>query len=87
MTEIEWEDAPRKGNEKYPPLLRAIKGEQLASSSHREQWAKLTAFENANTARDLADRLKRKHDEFNFITRTIDNETIVYARLKEGVTE
>jgi len=88
MSDIEWaEDGQlQKRNMKYGPLLKTIKGEQLASSRHRGMWARIAEFANDASARDTAYRLVKAHDEFDFVSRKDGNVTAVYARLKEGVT-
>jgi hypothetical protein len=86
MRKIEYVDDPTPGNAKYPQLLAQIKGEQLASTRHRGMWALIGEFNNEGTARDLAYRLGRTHDEFTFSSRKGEEGTTrVYAQLKEGV--
>lgn len=87
---IEWvnEDEVAVGVAKYPQLLATIKAEQLASTVHRGKWAKLATYEVEGSARDATNRLKKAHEDFDFISRkNDDNTTSVYARLKEGVDE
>jgi len=86
MSGIEYVDDPSPGNAKYPQLLAQIKGEQLASTRHRDMWALVAEFDNEGSARDLAYRLGRTHDEFTFAGRKGPNGmTRVYAQLKEGI--
>jgi hypothetical protein len=87
MTDIQFRDVPLPGNRKYPQLLTRIKREQLASIDNRELWAYLNEFESEGTARDLAYRLGKTHSEFEFISRKGEGTTVVYARLKDEVTE
>ncbi len=86
MSDIEYVDDPRPGNEKYPAMLEAIKADQLRFEGNRESWAWLNGFKSEGTARDLAHRLRGVHTEFEFIARKGLNETVVYARLKTGAT-
>lgn len=88
MTDIKWlDEPPSDGRSKYPAMLRAIKAEQLSNPDRRESWAYLTSFDVEMSARDLATRLSKTHDEFEFISRKGDISTSVFARLKDGVTE
>lgn len=86
MDEIEWGDpsTTQPGNEKYPAMLASIKRSSL-EDDHRE-WGILIRMPNEASARDLASRLGRVHDEFEVVSRKHSDSTIVYARLKEGVT-
>jgi hypothetical protein len=83
---IEWMDQPSDGRERFPKLLAQIKAEQLASTRHRGMWAKLAEYAVEGSARDAANRLAKKHDEFDFITRKEDEVTVVYVQLKAEVT-
>ena len=85
MGEIEWGDpaTERPGNEKYPAMLEAIKESSLVGD-HRN-WGVLNRMSNEPSARDLASRLARVHKEFEVVSRKDGDETVVYARLKEGV--
>jgi len=83
--DIQWEDEPFKGTQKYPQMLKAIKKAQLEDPEARKRWAYLNDFASEATARDLAYRLGTKHDEFDFISRKDGETTNVYCRLKEGV--
>jgi hypothetical protein len=91
MSTIEWQEevgVSYSGNEKYGPLLGQIKAEQLASTRHRGMWAKLAEFENEGSARDASARLNGKWEEFEFVSRKLDTGiTVVYARLRDEVTE
>ena len=89
MTEIEWADSTvtAGANEKYRPLLATIRGEQLASTRHREKWAVLESFTADQSGRDLAYRLKADNPDFEFISRKDGDKVTVYARLREGVIE
>ena len=84
--DIEWGDpkTSRPGNEKYPAMLANIKATSLEDDHRR--WGVLNRMSNEPSARDLASRLGRVHEEFEVISRKEDDVTIVYARLKEGVT-
>ena len=86
MDEIEWGDpsTARPGNEKYPAMLEAIKEYSLDSGENR--WGVLNRMSNEPSARDLASRLARVHEEFEVISRITGDTTTVYAKLKEGVT-
>lgn len=86
MSDIEFFDEPRPGNEKYPAMLEAIKEMQLSDPAKRDSWAWLNGFKSEGTARDLAHRLRGAHPEFEFIARKGQGETVVYARLKAEVT-
>ncbi len=89
MTEIEWADSDVSAptSEKYRPLLATIRGEQLASTRHRVQWAVLESFTADQSGRDLAYRLKAGNPDFEFISRKDGDKVTVYARLRNGVTE
>lgn len=89
MTEIEWAESnvSATANEKYRPMLATIRGEQLASTRHRTQWAVLESFTSDQTGRDLAYRLKAKNPDFEFVSRKHGDKVVVYARLREGVTK
>jgi hypothetical protein len=88
MADIEWADDPSPANYKYPAMLKSIKAEQLENSKSRERWAFLAEFVSEGTARDLAYRLGKHHDEFDVVSRKGDDgATRVYARLKDEVTE
>ena len=84
--DIEWGDpiTARPGNEKYPAMLADIKEASLGGD-HRS-WGVLNRMSNEPSARDLASRLARVHEEFEVISRITGDTTTVYARLKEGVT-
>lgn len=86
MSDIEWASDPKPRHHKYGPLLADIKSAQLGDDLLREEWAKVAGFAVEPSARDLANRLGKEHDEFDFVSRKGDEETIVYARLKEGVS-
>ena len=87
MADIEWADDPSPANYKYPAMLKGIKAAQLEHPESRERWAFLAEFASEGTARDLAYRLGKAHDEFDVVSRKGDDDlTRVYARLKEGVT-
>lgn len=86
--DIEWADDPTPANYKYPAMLKAIKAEQLEHDESRERWAFLAEFVSEGTARDLAYRLGKAHDEFDVVSRKGDDGmTRVYARLKEEVAK
>ena len=91
MSTIEWEEevgVSYSGNDKYGPLLTQIKAEQLASTRHRGMWAKLSEFENEGSGRDASSRLNGVWEEFDFVSRkNSDGITVVYARLRDEVTE
>ena len=72
MSDIEFVDEPRPGNEKYPAKLEAIKEMQLREPTKREAWAWLNGFKSEGTARDLAHRLRGVHPDFDFIARAVD---------------
>ena len=87
---IEWTDEKLEdtGNAKFPQLFAAIKAEQLASSVHRTQWAKVQTYANGPSGRDAAHRLGKTYTEFDVVSRVNDDGSVtVYARLKEGIGE
>lgn len=85
MTEIEWAEGDKlpSGNEKYPPMLTAIKESSL-DGDHRH-WGVLESFTSDQTGRDLAYRLKAANPEFEFVSRKAGDEVTVYARLRKEV--
>lgn len=86
--EIQWteeEEVASAGNEKYPPVLQAIR--EVSLDNGTREWAVLNEMTNEPSARDLASRLGRSNPDFDIVSRKRGDVTVVYARLKEGVNE
>jgi len=85
--DIQWVDADEvvPGNSKYPALLARIKSGALARPEVRHKYAFVTSYKSEGTARDLAVRLSKSHEEFDIIARKSGDVTIVYAQLNPEV--
>ena len=84
---VQWanpeEDVESTGNEVYPPMLDAILEATLNGDVEVGAWGILGEFDNANSARDLASRLSKKHPKFEIVSRKRGETTTVFARVKE----
>jgi ketosteroid isomerase-like protein len=83
--DIKWLEGQPAPQSKYPAMLDEIKRTTVVNARMRGKWAILNTFTSQATARDLAYRLGRKHEDFEFTSRTVETDgdgvtAVVYAR-------
>jgi len=84
---VQFVDEPEDGRTKYGPMLDHIEKVQANDVEARKQWAILNTFENEQSARDAAFRLKGLHPKFLFRSVKEENGTNLLATLKEEFYE